>query len=277
MTASLNSTEADDYVLGTHDAELLRLGLQHRLWSAQTFAFWERAAIGPGKTVLDLGCGPGYTSLDLAGLVAPGGRVLALDAAERFIDHLKQRQAALGVMNIEAHVMDAQTLELSPTSVDIAYCRWVLCFVPDPERVVEGIARVLRPGGILAVQEYANYATQSLAPESAAFQRVVEAIIKSWRQRGGDPDIGLRLPSMMAKHGFGVESIQPLHRIARSGSPLWLWPTAFLRSFVPTLVAGGFLRDEEHQAFERDWSAHSNDETAFYWAPPVMEIIARKL
>ena len=276
MTTPMNSSEADDYILGTHDAELLRLGLQHRLWSAQTFAFWERAEIGPGKTVLDLGCGPGYTSLDLAGLVAPGGRVVAVDAAERFIDHLRQRQVSLGFTNIESHVMDAQKLELAPASVDIVYSRWVLCFVSAPQLVVEGIAKVLRPGGVLAVQEYANYATQTLAPESAAFQRVVQAIIKSWRQRGGDPDIGLRLPAMMMKHGLRVESIQPLHRIARPSSPLWLWPTAFMRSFVPTLVAGGFLSEADRQAFEQEWTAHSNDETAFYWAPPVMEIIARK-
>ena len=276
MTTPMNSPEAEDYVLGTHDAELLRLGLQHRLWSAQTFAIWERAGIGPGKTVLDLGCGPGYTSLDLAGLVAPGGHVVAVDAAERFIDHLRQRQAALGVTNIESHVMDAQKLEIAPDSMDIVYSRWVLCFVPAPEQVVEGIAKVLRPGGVLAVQEYANYATQTVAPESAAFQRVVEAIIKSWRQRGGDPDIGLRLPSMMTKHGLRVESIQPLHRIARPNSPLWMWPTAFMRSFVPTLVASGFLSEADRQAFEQEWSDRSNDETAFYWAPPVLEVIARK-
>jgi ubiquinone/menaquinone biosynthesis C-methylase UbiE len=276
MTTPMNSSEADDYVLGTHDAELKRLGLQHRLWSAQTFAFWERAGIGPGKTVLDLGCGPGYSSLDLAGLVAPGGHVVAVDAAERFIDHLKQRQAALGVTNIEAHVMDAQKLEVAPATVDIVYSRWVLCFVSAPELVIEGVAKVLRAGGVLAVQEYANYATQTLVPESEVFQRVVAAIIKSWRERGGDPDIGLRLPAMMEKHGLRVELIQPLHRIARSGSPLWLWPSAFMRSFVPTLVASGFLSEAEHQAFEQDWLAHANDETAFYWAPPVMEIIARK-
>ena len=160
--------------------------------------------------------------------------------------------------------------------MDIVYSRWVLCFVSIPDLVVEGIAKVLRPGGVLAVQEYANYSTETLAPESEAFQRVVAAIIKSWRQRGGDPDIGLRLPSMMVKHGLRLESIQPLHRIARPSSPLWLWPTAFMRSFVPTLVAGGFLSEEDRQAFEREWMARSNEETAFYWAPPVMEIIARK-
>jgi hypothetical protein len=86
----------------------------------------------------------------------------------------------------------------------------------------------------------------------------------------------LRLPAMMMKHGLRVEAIHPLHRIARPNSPLWLWPTTFLHSFVPTLVAGGFLSEAHRQAFEREWSACSNNEGGFYWAPPVMEIIARK-
>jgi ubiquinone/menaquinone biosynthesis C-methylase UbiE len=272
----MNPSEADEYVLGTHEAELLRLGLQHRLWSAQTFGFWERAGIGPGKSILDLGCGPGYTSLDLAGLVAPGGRVLAVDVSERFIAHLMERQAALGITNVASHVMDIQKLDVFG-EVDVVYLRWVLCFLPSPEIAMERIASVMRPGGILAVQEYANYATQTLVPKSKAFQRVVQAIMESWHARGGDPDIGLRLPGMMAKNGFRVDDIRPLHRIARPSSPLWLWPTTFMRSFVPTLVERGLLTQADQQAFEQDWLAHSNDETALYWAPPVLEIIAQKL
>jgi ubiquinone/menaquinone biosynthesis C-methylase UbiE len=276
MPPATNPIEADEYVLGTHEAELLRLGLQHRLWSGQTFRFWERAGIGPGKTVLDLGCGPGYTSLDLAELVAPGGRVVAVDVSERFVAHLRERQAALGITNVESHVMDIHQLEVSG-GVDIVYLRWVLCFVSSPETAIERIAKVLRPGGVLAVQEYANYATQTLIPESKAFQRVVQAIMESWHARGGDPDIGLRLAGMMMKNGFRVDDIRPLHRIARATSPLWLWPTTFMRSFVPTLVERGLLTRADQQAFEQDWSAHSTDETALYWAPPIVEIIAQKL
>jgi ubiquinone/menaquinone biosynthesis C-methylase UbiE len=71
--------DANEYVLGTHDAELARLGLQHRLWSELTFACWNRCGIRPGSVVLDVGSGPGYTAFDLVPLVGPSGRVIAVD------------------------------------------------------------------------------------------------------------------------------------------------------------------------------------------------------
>jgi ubiquinone/menaquinone biosynthesis C-methylase UbiE len=74
-----------EYVLGTGDEELARLGLQHRAWRLRALAAWRAAEIGPGQTVLDVGCGPGYASLDLAEMVGPCGRVVALDKSERFL------------------------------------------------------------------------------------------------------------------------------------------------------------------------------------------------
>ena len=66
-----------DYLLGAHDAEVERVGLQHRLWRARVLDAWRAAAIGPGQTVLDVGSGPGDTALDLAEIVGSTGCVLA--------------------------------------------------------------------------------------------------------------------------------------------------------------------------------------------------------
>jgi SAM-dependent methyltransferase len=77
-----------DYVLGTHDAELERLGLQHRLWRPRMLDAWRRAGSGAGQTVLDVGAGPGYAALDLAEIVGPTGRVLALERSRRFLGAL---------------------------------------------------------------------------------------------------------------------------------------------------------------------------------------------
>jgi len=74
-----------DYVLGTHDEELLRLGLQHRVWRPVVLDCWQRAGITTGKCILDLGAGPGYAALDLAEIVGPSGEVVALERSDKLL------------------------------------------------------------------------------------------------------------------------------------------------------------------------------------------------
>ncbi len=274
--AGTRSTDDAEYVLGTHDAELERLGLQHRLWSAQAFACWERAGIGRGSRVLDVGSGPGFTSLDLASLVGPGGRVIAVDESSRYIDALRRRAELLGMCHVSAEVMDAQEIRVEASSVDAAYARWVLLFVKDPGAVVEGVARALRPGGVFAVQDYVSWEAIRLSPASEVFDRVAAATLETFRQSGGDTQIGLRLPALMRSHGLRVESISPVQRVARAGEPLWAWPGTFFQNYLPRLVERGLLSPEDQRAFVAMWDERSRDDTAFLWAPAMLEIIGRK-
>src|SRR5206468_8251332 len=92
-----------DYILGTHDEELERLGLQHRVWRPRALDAWRRAGITAGQTVLDVGCGPGYAALDLAEIVGPSGRVVALDRSRRFLDALERSRDQRGLVQIETH------------------------------------------------------------------------------------------------------------------------------------------------------------------------------
>lgn len=91
------------YYLGTHDAEIRRLGLQHRVWRPHVLDAWRRAGISPGASVVDAGAGPGYASLDLAEIVEENGRVIALERSERFTDALARAAASRGLGNIEPH------------------------------------------------------------------------------------------------------------------------------------------------------------------------------
>jgi len=268
--------EANEYVLGTHDAELARLGLQHRLWSEDTFACWDRCGIRPGSVVLDVGSGPGYTAFDLVPLVGPAGRVIAVDESERFIEYVHARAVTLGVENLETSVQDVQDLRVPSRSVDVAYARWVLCFVPKPEAVVAGVAKALKPGGVFAVQDYINWAALSLSPRSEAFLRVMPSVGKSWSMHGGDPCIGQRLPAMMEAAGLVVESVRPLQRIARPGDPLWDWPTSFFANFIPMLVERGLVSEADWREFQHEWAERSRDPNAMFWTPSMVEIIARK-
>ena len=66
-----------EYVLGTHDEEIARLRLQHRVWRPRATDAWLRAGFTTGQTLIDLGCGPGYASIDLAEIVGSSGRIIS--------------------------------------------------------------------------------------------------------------------------------------------------------------------------------------------------------
>ena len=270
------SPDEQEYLLGTNDEELTRLGFQHRVWAESTFGLWERAGFAPGQTILDVGCGPGYATFDLASLVGPEGRIVAVDESPRFLDFLNAQCKLRGVMHIDVRHGDVQRLDIPEQSVDGAYARWVLCYVKDPEAVVAGVARALRRGGSFAVLDYFNYCGFTHGPRSAALDRVARAVEESVRARGGDLDMMGHLPAIMARCGLSVQEIKPVVRVARPGSALWQWPITFFRNFLPILVEGGFLTSDEARAFEDDWEDRSNDPSTFLCTPPMLEMIGLK-
>jgi ubiquinone/menaquinone biosynthesis C-methylase UbiE len=278
---SPSNPSSSDYVLGTGMEEAARLGLQHRLWSAATHELWERAGIQPGQTVIDIGCGPGYATLDLSQIVGPTGRVIAIDESAAFLKQLHNVAMSRKAMNIERVLGDAQELAEvlagEENTADAAYARWVFCFLERPEGVVQGLAKVLKPGGRLAVQDYFNYERSlTLAPRREAFSRVISAVAASWRARGGDTDIMGRLPGMLLANGFRVDHIGVVQRIARPGSSLWHWPNTFWQTYLPRLVEGGFITAADKEAFDAAWEEASNDPSSFVQLPPVYELVATK-
>jgi ubiquinone/menaquinone biosynthesis C-methylase UbiE len=280
-TATPNAPQENAYVLGTGFDETTRLGLQHRLWSSAAHKLWERAAIQPGQTVLDMGCGPGHATLDIAEIVGSSGRVIAIDESATFLKQLHDQAIARRIHHVERRLGDVQDLaDCLPDEaglIDAAYARWVFCFLSDPEAVVRGLARVIKPGGCVAVQDYFNYERAlTLAPRKEAFSKVITAVAASWRARGGDTDIMGRLPGMFVKHGFRIEHLDVVQRIARPNSQLWHWPNSFWQTFLPKLVETGFITQADREAFEQVWADASKDPAAFIQLPPVYELIAVK-
>src|SRR5439155_25174453 len=84
-------SQEHDYVLGTHDDEVARLGLQHRVWRPRSLDAWRRAGFTVGQTLLDIGCGPGWASADMAEIVGESGRVVAVDRSRRFLEVVESR------------------------------------------------------------------------------------------------------------------------------------------------------------------------------------------
>ena len=112
----------------------------------------ERAGIGPGLDVLDVGCGFGLESLRLARLVQPKGRVAGIDKSAAFIDEAKRR-AGEADLPVAFEVGDAESLPFADASFDVVRAERTLVYLPDPNRALREMRRVTRPGGFVAAIE----------------------------------------------------------------------------------------------------------------------------
>ena len=265
-----------EYVLGTQDDELRRLGFQHTVWAEPTARLWEAAGFAPGERLLDLGCGPGYATADLSQLVGPAGSVVGVDVSRRFLNALEARVAANRLSNVAWHEADAAALPLESGSVHGVFARWVLSFTPDPGAVMAEVARVLAPGGRFAVLDYANYVALTIAPGSAAVDRVLQATGRSIADHGGDFEVGRRLPTLMAEHGLEVSHLAPIVRMARPDSALWQWPATFFANYLPVLESRALITAAERAAFEQVWRERSADPSAFLITPTMVGIVGVK-
>jgi len=278
-------TDGREYVLGTGLDEHERLGLQHRLWADVTHAAWMRAVFRVGDTLLDLGCGPGWATFELAQWVTARGRVLAADLSDSFVAKVRDECARRGLAQVDAFVADASctgaamALDEALTSrpaLDGAWARWVFCFLRNPVRAVSAVAAKLKTGARFVVHDYFNYTSMTMAPRSAWHDRAVEATARSWRDNGGDPDVASKLPAMFASHGLEVEHIAVHQRAARGADPMFAWPDSWWRTWAPKLVATGYLAQAECDGLLADLAAMASDRTRYILPPPVTEIIAVK-
>jgi SAM-dependent methyltransferase len=264
-----------DYILGTRDDEVERLGLQHRVWRPRMLDGWLRAGITVGQTILDVGAGPGFAATDLAEIVGPGGRVIALERSPHFLAALSARAEARGISNIIAHEQDVSGHDhLGEAIADRSWCRWVLSFVAEPKRTVSHIARALKPGGIAIFHEYADYGAWQMLPPNEEVDRFRTLVIQSWRDAGGEPDVGLHLPGWLAKEGLEILEARPLIDVVRRRDFIWQWPAAFMATNAARLAELGYIEREEAALIATALERAPAD--ALMVTPLVLEIIARK-
>ena len=140
------------YVLGHNEGERRRLMRQARVLAPATERFLREAGLAAGMRVLDIGCGMGDVTMLAAQLVGPTGRIVAIDLDQVAIDTAKARAASLGLDNASFNRADVATFsDCEP--FDAVVGRLVLEFLPDPIAIIRRLSGLLRPGGIMALQE----------------------------------------------------------------------------------------------------------------------------
>jgi SAM-dependent methyltransferase len=114
------------------------------------------AGVTIGSRVLDLGAGDGAQTVLAAQRVGPGGTVLATDISAAMLDLAREEARAAGLLNVETRLMDSQRLELESGSFDAAIARFSLQFVPNVQRALAEVRRVVKPGCRFAAMVFSS-------------------------------------------------------------------------------------------------------------------------
>jgi SAM-dependent methyltransferase len=266
-----------DYVLGTHDDELARLGLQHRVWRERTLEGWRRAGITHGWRVLDAGAGPGYATLDLAEMVGPAGEVIAVERSARFLGHAREACRERGFTNVQFHELDLMQSPITFTGLDATWCRWVTSFVSSPAALVSKLAGALRPGGVAIFHEYVDYQSWRMDPHGALHEQFVHEAMASWRASGGEPDVARTLPSLLVGAGFELRHVAPIVLAVRPSDFEWQWPKTFIEINLHRLVELSRVTAEWADSVREALLAAEADPATVMITPMFLEIIAERL
>ncbi len=267
---------APEYLLGAASAELERLRVQHDIWREPMLALMDAAGFAPGQALLDLGCGPGWSTLELARRVGPTGRVVGRDRSAAMVAAGRRLAAAEGAAHVAFDCADAAA-PFPAGPWDGAYARWLFCWLPEPLPALRAAAQALRPGGRLAISDYLCYASElRLEPCTPVFARGLAAVEASWRDAGGDPRIGERLPALLDAAGLRLVARAELRRAGGPRDPLWGWPTSFFPLFLPKLVADGYLSAADAAAFLAEWPAAAARPEARFTAPTMLHLVAER-
>ena len=192
------------YALGADSDETARLQRQSEELQPEARALLGRLrelGLRPGQTAIDLGCGPrGILDL-LADAVGPDGRVVGLDADQAHVAAARQYAVSRGFANVEVLAGDARHTGLPAESFDLVHTRTLLVTIPEPAEVVAEMARLAKPGGLVASQE--PDADFSICyPPLAEWDRLWSLFLASFPRAGADLRLGRRLTELFREAGL---------------------------------------------------------------------------
>ena len=189
-----------------------RLDLLARVMLPTTMELLDRAGLIRGMKCLDVGCGGGHVAISMARVVGPEGRVIGTDTDTEILALAREDAEAAKITNVEFQQQDACAC-VWHEEFDVAYARFLLSHLSEPDICLAAMVQACAPGGTIVIED-TDFAGSFCYPTCAAYERYNELYQELVQRRGGDPNIGPKLPAVLRRAGIqGVELnvIQPAH------------------------------------------------------------------
>ncbi|NYH55217.1 ubiquinone/menaquinone biosynthesis C-methylase UbiE [Nocardiopsis arvandica] len=242
----------------------------YRWRNADNSAAYALDEMVPGRFLLDVGCGPGSITADLARRVAPG-TVTAVDSSAEAVDLARAAAREAGTDNVEFLVGDVHDLDLPSDAFDVVHAHQVLQHVADPVRALSEMRRVVRPGGVVAAcdSDYSGMYWYPRLPELDAWMDLYQRIA---RRNGGEPDAGRRMQAWARQAGFtDVTYAAEVWSHSEPDRRAWwggMWARRVLESDMGRqAVEEGHATRQELERISAGWTAWSQDPDGVFVIP----------
>jgi SAM-dependent methyltransferase len=250
-----------------------RLRILARVMHESSMSLFDRLNLRAGLACVDVGCGGGDTTVELARRVAPHGKAVGLDIDAVKLELARGEARERGIRNVEFRLADIRQTSGAP-EFDVVYSRFLLTHLDDPAATVTAFHRHLRPGGILAVEDidFSGYFTH---PPCGAFSRYRELYCATVRRRGGDPDIGPRLPGLLQQAGFEDVHACVVQPIGMEGEVKLLNPLT-MENIAEAVLEDGLATRGEIEQVVRELYAFAADPNTVAGMPRVVQAWGRR-
>jgi SAM-dependent methyltransferase len=265
---------SERYILATGGKEVERLRLLHEVYGPNTEALLRRAGIGEGMRFVEVGCGNGNVACWVAEQVGPRGAVVGIDNSPDQVEQARRNAQSRGLSNVEFRVGDAGSPGLPEGEFDVAYGRLILMHVADPAKALDGMRRLVRPGGRVVCEEM-DLSCWICNPPSELVRRFYELNVVLGERHGGHFRLGSSLPRLFLEAGFASPEIGANFPFALKGEQKRLLELTF-RQFAPELVEEKLASQAEADAIAAELARLAADETTLFGFPLLTQVWATR-
>ena len=265
----------DQYFLGQSAAEQERLQRQAEELARDANDLFDLIGINLGSRVVELGCGPRGCLDLLSQRVGASGSVVGVEINSDAIELARKYLAEARIENVEVRQGDGKATDLPRASFDMATARLVMVNIPEPERIVAEMVALVKPGGVVALQE-ADWGARISEPRLAALDRLFDVFETYANRNRMDLFVGRKISRWLKAAGLCDVQVRPVARVYSLESPQRTFLLQFAENLRDRIFGEGLISETEFDQSVAALKRHFADPEVFFLFPLMIQAWGRK-